>query len=1160
MRLTAIKLAGFKSFVEPTTIQFPTNLMAVVGPNGCGKSNIIDAVRWVMGEISARQLRGESMADVIFSGSSARKPVGTATVELVFDNTDGRAGGEYAEYNEISVRRQVSRDGQSAYFLNGTKCRRKDITDLFLGTGLGPRSYAIIEQGMISQIVEARPEDLRGFLEEAAGISRYKERRRETENRIRHTRENLERLSDLREEVTKQLDKLKRQSRAAERYRKYKRQYRQEEARLLALRWREQKAESEQTEKALKGTENALQEALAAQRGAEKELESLRQGQHQAREETSKIQAEVYDVGSQIARLEQDIEHQRELRKRQQTEYEETETRLNEVRQHLQLDKAQVEEITGALAELEPALEARKQAETEAVEALEAAEQALAEWQQGWQQHQESAAEADRRVELLRVRIEHLDERMGRSSERLEALKGDSGDQASQRLDKEKEELEKKLAAAEKELAAARADYEKQRNALRSLQEEIEAGRNGLEDARSRRQERSGKLESLRVLNREGDDGKALEAWCESNGLDGSRRLLDELQVEEKWTRAAEVALDAWLQAVAVDEFSPAAGGELPDMDLLLVETRPTRARPGTLAEKVGQCGRLAGWLGTVHRADDADQAREKLTSLEDHESVITPDGIWMGPGWLRRASGESARSGVIDRAREIRDLEGQIRDDDKEIERLEAELSGQREKAGEMEQSLGRSEHEGHEHQRRCAELRGQLATVESRLKDVEKRREAAREERESLEKRLAEDTEAVAVARRDLEKAMDEMAGLEKKREPLQAELRKLTEARDQARARAREAREAREKVALDLNARRTSLESLRQSIGRSDQQIAQLQERYLELSEALARGEQPVKEKQTELDGRLAERMKVEGRLKEARKRLEALEERWREHDQARMKAVAEVDRIREEQSQSQLKLKEMELKVAGLAERIEELDGDLQALVADLPDEADLEEWRNSLESLEEKIRKLEPVNLAAIEEYEQEKERKEYLDAQNADLEEALTTLEQAISRIDRTTRTRFKETFERVNKGLEELFPRLFGGGHAYLELVGDDLLTAGVAILARPPGKRIARIHLLSGGEKALAAVAFVFSIFNLNPAPFCLLDEVDAPLDDANVSRFSDMVREMSERVQFVMVTHNKVTMEVAHQMVGITMREPGVSRLVSVDLEKALEMAEA
>ena len=459
---------------------------------------------------------------------------------------------------------------------------------------------------------------------------------------------------------------------------------------------------------------------------------------------------------------------------------------------------------------------------------------------------------------------------------------------------------------------------------------------------------------------------------------------------------------------------------------------------------------------------------------------------------------------------------------------------------------------------QQRRAQQNGVLSGLRNRREALVKRREEARTEQENLEKRIAEDTETVTGARGELQSAMDAMERVQQQREPLRGEREQLREKRDAARRKVAEAREARERTALELNTQNANLESLRQSIARSDSQVAQLQTRFVELSEALARGEQPEKDKQAERDELLQQRVEVEKRLSRARSELDDLESRWRGHEQERQDASGEAETVREEQSAAKLALREVQLKADGLAERITELDQDLETLLGELPEEADPEAWSGELEKLGERITRMEPVNLAAIEEYEAESERKEYLDAQDKDLNEALETLEQAIARIDRTTRTRFKETFDKVNSGLQELFPKMFGGGHAYLDLVGDDLLTAGVAILARPPGKRVARIHLLSGGEKALTAVAFVFAIFNLNPAPFCLLDEVDAPLDDANVGRFSDMVREMSDKVQFVMVTHNKVTMEIAHQMVGVTMREAGVSRLVSVDLDKAVALA--
>jgi len=1161
MRLTAIKLSGFKSFVDQTTVTFPSNLMGIVGPNGCGKSNIIDAVRWVMGESSARQLRGESMSDVIFAGSGSRKPVATATVELVFDNSDGRAGGEYSSYNEISVKRQVSRDGQSGYFLNGARCRRKDITDLFLGTGLGPRSYAIIEQGMISQIVEARPEELRGFLEEAAGISRYKERRRETENRIRHTRENLERLLDLREEVSKQLEKLRRQARAAERYKEFKQRYRQDEARLIALRWRELQARAEQETRALQGVETRLQEALSRQRTAEKELETLRQSQHQASDKASKVQGELYEVAGEIARLEQAIEHQREIRQRQQSEYSETEQQLNELKQHLVLDKAQVRETSELIAELTPQLEMARQEETGAADRLEQAETALSHWQTQWQEHQTRAAQARNQADLLRQRIEHLDDRMNRAAERLDTLDQQSGDVASRKLEEERNQAEAELKAREDALASHREQAETINAQVAEQRSAIESLRNDLEAARAQRHERRGRVESLKVLNRSDDDRESAD-WLSGQFLDPEARVLEALQIrDEGWTTAVETVLAHWLKAVTVDDASALLGApDLPAAGLAISDRRDVSGQPGTLGGLVDGAGALGEFLNRVHLADDLSSAQQRLDSLEQGFSVVTREGLWLGHGWFRQPSAAEGQAGLLQREQEIRTLEQTIQADSQRIERLETDLATARETLAGLEENLRTHDADVQELQRQRAQAHGQLAGISSRLETLQRQRKAADEERAGLEKRQQEDSGAVSKARSDMESVLAEMEQAEAGREPLREEKTRLDEARDTARKAQREARERREQCSLKLGSGQAGLESLKQSIARMDNQVGQLQNRYLELSQALAQGDEPVREQQKKRDELLDQRLAIEKRLREARGEVEALEARWREQDQNRQKAAAEADSIRSEQSERQLALKETQLKAEGLEERIEELEEALEQLLEALPEGAETQKYQQELERLEEKIRKLEPVNLAAIEEAEAEAERKEYLDRQHEDLEEALATLEAAIAKIDRDSRTRFKETFEQINKNMETLFPRLFGGGHGHLEMVGDDWLSAGVAIMARPPGKRIARIHLMSGGEKALTAVAFVFSIFNLNPAPFCLLDEVDAPLDDANVGRFSEMVREMSEQVQFLIVTHNKVTMEVAHQMLGVTMRESGVSRLVSVDLDKAVALAES
>ncbi len=1161
MRLTAIKLSGFKSFVEPTTVRFPSNLMGIVGPNGCGKSNIIDAVRWVMGESSARQLRGESMSDVIFSGSSARKPVTTATVELLFDNSDGRAGGEYAAYSEISVRRQVSRDGQSAYFLNGTRCRRKDITDLFLGTGLGPRSYAIIEQGMISQIVEARPEDLRAFLEEAAGISRYKERRRETENRIRHTRENLERLADLREEVGKQLEKLKRQARAAERYRKFKTRYREEEARLTALRWRQTTTRAEERQKELQQVENSLQAALADQREAENKLESLRQQQHEAGDVAARIQAELYEVAGEIARLEQAIEHQREIRQRQEGEYADTERQLNELQQHLVLDKAQVTQTTELIARLTPELEQARASEERKAGELESAEQALIAWQQRWQEHQQTASQAASQAELLRQRIEHFDDRMGRAAERLNNL-GVQGE--NNLLDQTREERRiavREAEAAEGNLTTARAAVDQGRAELNTLRSEIEGLRNRLEKARAERDQRNARLESLRLLNRQTEESAAAE-WLENSGQDPRRQLLGQVRVlDARWTVAVEHVLAAWLRAVEVDELGTLLARRPPALGLtLFTGERSGTTRGECLAAHVEGAGALGSLLESVRCVESLDEALAQRAGLENGASLITPDGTWIGAGWLKQPAVEADQSGLLQREEEIRTLSAALSDDAAGIVALEEALHSARERLAETEQAQQQRERSAHQAERESAQAQARVSALDSRLEAIERQRQEAAEEVAALRLRQDEDTEAVGQARAQLQQALERMQAAEQGREPLRREKADLDQARDRARNEHRQLREQREALSLKLESSRAGLDSLRQAIARIDNQVGQLQSRFMELSEALAAGDEPVQTQQRQRDQLLESRLAIEARLRDARAQLETLEAAWREHDQKRQAAAASAEDIRARQSQLQLGLHELRLKADGLLERIDQLGAELDKLLEELPDQADISEYQQELERLEERIRKLEPVNLAAIEEHEAESERKAYLDRQHADLEEALETLEKAIGRIDRDSRTRFRETFEEVNRNMGALFPRLFGGGHGHLEMVGEDWLTAGVAIMARPPGKRIARIHLMSGGEKALTAVAFVFSIFNLNPAPFCLLDEVDAPLDDANVGRFSDMVREMSEQVQFLLVTHNKVTMEVSHQMLGVTMREPGVSRIVSVDLEKAVALAES
>jgi chromosome segregation protein len=1167
MRLTAIKLAGFKSFVDATTFYAPTNLTGVVGPNGCGKSNIIDAVRWVMGEGSAKVLRGESMADVIFSGSSTRKPVGTATVELLFDNTEGRITGEFAGYNEISVKRLVSRDGISQYTLNGTRCRRKDVRDLFLGTGLGSKSYSIIEQGMISQIVDAGPDEVRSHLEEAAGISRYKERRKETERRIKHTRENLDRLSDLRDEIGSHLSRLKRQAKAAVRYRKLKVEQRELQSRLLALQWSELQSNAELGRSGLSVQETAMQEQVAEQRAAEKRMESIHQEQTTAGENFNKVQGELYAIGSDIARLEQTIQHSRELQARQQKEYDETSGSLKDMEQHMVLDRTQVEDLTSKLADVEPALKKAQEIESSADSEMQSAEAEVQTWQESLEKHHVKNNELNRKADGLRSNIESLDNRMQNAAKRLENLVTETEGTDTSKLSQELLAVEKQGKQVAEKLAEQQALLDKDRVQLEELRQVLRDNTAKQHELQGEINRKEGRLESLKALQQAARESGAGLAWLESNGLKAAPRLVEHLDVKPGWEAAVETVLGFWLDAVLIDD--PAALSS--DLEALGKENRDgieltlmgqhsggTKAVAGSLAEKVSAPDAIIHQLNQVQIADSLDAAFKAASKSNHQASMITRDGQWLGNGWVRVAGSQSGQAGMLARKQEIKALGA-------EIGKLQAEWAGlrenneaEREKFPAREQATKELQQQVNELHRESANLGSKLNSGQSRINDLTGRQKQIADEMSALQQQNEADQSKIKFLRSELEVILESMAGTEKERSALDQQRESLLERRERARTAAREARNTRSELAVKTGAHRASLDSLRQSLQRMDNQFGQLQQRYLDLSEQIAQTENPEQQHKAEMDTLLRSRIEVEQRLGAARTVLQQLEEDYRKLDAERQQSIGKVEEIRGSVELARLQQQEIELNARNLQKQVEQMGHEVEVLVKELPEEADPDAWHVDLERMAERITRLEPVNLAAISEYEEELKRKEYLDAQDKDLNEALTTLEDAIKKIDRKTRTRFKDTFEQVNKVMQDLFPRLFGGGHAYLELTGDDLLTTGVSIMARPPGKRVSSIHLLSGGEKALTAVAFVFAIFRLNPAPFCLLDEVDAPLDDANVARFTSMVKEMSETVQFIVVTHNKITMEMAHQLSGVTMREPGVSRLVQVDIEQAAKLA--
>ncbi|MGH8154787.1 MAG: chromosome segregation protein SMC [Rhodanobacteraceae bacterium] len=1164
MRLSTIKLAGFKSFVDPTVLHLPTNLTGVCGPNGCGKSNIIDAVRWVMGESAASRLRGEAITDVIFSGSSGRKPVGQATVELVFDNSDGALAGEYAAYNEVSVKRSVGRDGQSDYYLNGGRCRRRDITDLFLGTGLGARSYSIVEQGVISEIVESRPEQLRVHLEEAAGVSRYKERRKETESRIKATRENLDRVKDVREEVEKQLEHLNRQARAAERWNKLKEERSLREGELRALNYRSVSAQLEAQRQALREAETRLEGRLSAQRHLEAKIEQGRAAQELHAEAMNAVQAEVYQVGAELARIEQQVRHHREMLERLQQDRAEAERAWTAMAGEIDGDTARRDELNAQVGEAEPEAVRLREADTRAAHVLSEAEAAHATWQQRWEAHSGQAASTSREAEVERTHIDHLDRQTLELSRRRETLRSERQGYDLEALSAAVSELADRHAAEKVEVDAHARNLETHKvDAERLLGEERQA-QAGLAEANAQRQTLRGSIASLTALQRAalGRDHDVAQEWLARAGFAGGERLGARLEVNEGWERAVETVLAGMLEGVLVDD--PLAHADelasLAGADLTLVGNGASQATDtaGTLAAEVRGPAAACALLARVRTAESVDDARAVAATLSPGRTVIARDGIWLGPGFARVRRAEGGQVGVLARERELQQATTDLTETEKRIvarEERQAELRDQRRVAEQARDDAQRDLYAAH---RRLSELAGELQGRQGRIEGARARLAAIDAELGEIDTALGESERLLRAARARLEAAVSGMGEHERARVALESERRQLLERREAARADAQAASDAAHRHAIALESKRVTLGALEQSLARMHAQREQLERHRADLEGRLAAGGDPIaaleKERQVCLDQRLA----VDRRMIEARRALEEVTTALQDREQARQAAEQAMAGERDALEKLRLDEQGQRLRAEQLADAIREAGLELEPLLAGLSDEVQPEAWQAKIADLDARIARLEPVNLAAISEHAEAAQRKEYLDAQTTDLTTALETLENAIRRIDRETRERFKDTFDRVNAGFQSLFPKLFGGGHAYLELTGQDLLDAGVTMMARPPGKRNTHISLLSGGEKAMTAMALVMAIFNLNPAPFCLLDEVDAPMDEGNIGRFGQMVRDMSEKVQFVVVTHNKATMEMTQQLCGVTMREPGVSRLVQVDLAEATKLA--
>lgn len=1166
MRLKSIKLAGFKSFVDPTTVPFPSNMTAVVGPNGCGKSNIIDAVRWVMGESSAKYLRGESMTDVIFNGSSARKPVGQASIELVFDNSDGSAPGEFVRFNEISVRRRVSREGQSDYFLNGSKCRRRDITDLFLGTGLGPRSYAIIEQGMISRLIEAKPEELRIYIEEAAGISKYKERRRETENRIRRTQENLERLTDLRDELGRQLQHLERQAAAAEKYKAFKLEERQKKAELTVLRWQSLDNDLQSWRGKIRDTELELEKLLTERVNLETALESLRENHLDRTEHFNKAQARYYEAGADIARIEQSLEHQRERSRQTAAELDQAMVNQRELARELEQDEDKLAGIQEELAMMEPEQESFALRSEESGEKLQMAEDAMSDWQQKWEDFSSRSSDARRQAELSQSRIRSLEEAIEqlrtryRKLEDEQALLDDQMDRGElDELLEQQETLELQREEAAERIATIQDDlYES-----RQLQRDAEQAAG---EERQRVQSLKASLESQQALLDEqlGGQDDALQAWLTKHQLTDAPRVASQLQIANGWEFAVEQVIGRFTHGLAlpgIDDLADAMSAA--PKGLAVVNSAPgASGAPGRdgLAAKVSGVPAVVSLMAGIKTAEGLPEALDLRASLQDGESVITPDGVWVSSDWVLMPDSDAGQVGVIERQKKVSELTEQLAQAEESLELAIEQLERLQARTEKAEAARDDAQASLSDADRELSGLSSKVSGLRARAEQIDARLQRIREDLSDVSQNLRDQEDGLQQAREEWQLALASSEDSDEEKEQLLEQRDSLRENLDRLRHDARHDRDHAHQLQLQLQSLNSQRDGLKQTIDRMQLQKERIEERLEILRESRENAEEPIEDLQMQLEGLLDRRLAEEDKLGSARDALEEIDRDVREKEQRRSRIDHQIQEVRSKLEKLKMESQALEIRSGNHIEQLQELDVKLQDVLDQLPGEATEKDWADELEKIGNRIQRLGAINLAAIEEYQVQSERKTYLDSQNDDLMEALETLDNAIRKIDRETRQRFKETFDQVNGGLQALFPKVFGGGNAYLELTSEDLLETGVAIMARPPGKKNSTIHLLSGGEKALTAIALVFSIFQLNPAPFCMLDEVDAPLDDANVGRYANMVKEMSKQVQFIYITHNKIAMEMGDQLMGVTMHEPGCSRLVSVDVEEAAALAEA
>ena len=1173
MRLNSIKLSGFKSFAEPTNFMLPGQLVGVVGPNGCGKSNIMDAVRWVLGESKASELRGESMQDVIFNGTTSRKPASRSSVELVFDNSDHRAGGPWGQFTEIAVKRVLTRDGNSSYFINNQPVRRRDVQDVFLGTGLGPRAYAIIGQGTISRIIESRPEELRLFLEEAAGVSKYKERRRETEHRLSDTRENLTRVDDILRELNTQLEKLEKQAEVAQRYHQLQAAATLRQHQLWFLKRREALADQQRVKADFDQATNALEERIAQLRHVEADLETIRQAHYDAGDQVNQAQGLLYEASAEVGRLEAEIRYVVEGRQRAEQRIAQLREQVGSWQGRREDAQAELDDIAERLAQAqEQAAMLDEQVEHQST-SLPDLEDALRSAQQQADAQRSQVVQVQQQIGVLAAEQRSIDEQSRQLNQRRERLLADRNALAAPD--------EAQVQALREQWEALQAQAQQSQERLQLLQQEVPE----LDQARREQQERvnqeaarladlTARLQALRALQEKVQTDGKLQPWLARHGMEGLQGLWQRIHIDKGWEVALESVLRERMAALQVSRLDMlrALADDAPATKVsFFTPPQAARAQPRSgwpagaepLAARLripdaGLLGLLSDWLHGVMTAPDLAQALAWRDQLQPAECLVTPQGHVVGSHSLSLYAADSEQAGLLARAQEIEHLDKQLRAQSllaeqarADLVRAEAAYSQAAQALSQVREQAQQAQQQAHERQvawmrqeqlaaqtrERSAQIGSDLAEVDAQLDELQERRVAAEARFEDLDLQLADTQERHA--------QLDERV--------IEAE-RRLAQAREQQRSLERQAQEAGFSQRA-LVARQAELQRMLQTAAEQNQALADEERRahdeLARLTDASA---------QAGLQQALALKSDREQALGARRSAYDDLTAKLRASDELRLRVERELEPMRQRLTELQLKEQASRLGVEQYTQWLDDAKADLTALEEGIQaQQVRLHGLQSEIDRLNREIQALGAVNLAALDELGSARERKTFLDAQQTDLLDAMNTLEDAIRKIDGETRDLLGETFQTVNQHFGQMFPQLFGGGQARLVMTGEEILDSGVQVMAQPPGKKNQTIHLLSGGEKALTAIALVFAIFQLNPAPFCLLDEVDAPLDDANTERYARLVTSMSRNTQFLFISHNKIAMEMAEQLIGVTMQEQGVSRIVAVDMESAVSMAD-